>query len=72
VGVTFKQVAFPREGRETPLTGVTIRASGGKHKPVNLEADLRLPMLRKAAGTKQVGLTGDTFHLSTMYAGRLV
>ena len=54
MGVTFNQIGlFPLS-----LTGVTIRASGGKHKPVNLEADLRLPILRKAAGTKQVGLTG--------------
>ena len=68
VGVKFKQVAFPREGRETPLTGVTIRASGGKHNTVNLEADLRLPILRKAAGYKTSRADWNrTSHLSTMY-----
>ena len=46
MGVKFKQVAFPREGRDTPLTGVTIRASGGKYNS-ETEGVLKLPDLGK-------------------------
>ena len=69
VGVKFKQVAFPREGRETPLTGVTIRASGGKHNTVNLEADLRLPNSGKPPCKISRADWNRISHLSTMYAG---
>ena len=51
VGVKFTQAASPREGRGTPLTGMTIRASGSI--PVRLEAVLKLPILRQAAGSTQ-------------------
>jgi len=50
VGVKFKQVAFPREGRETPLTGMTIRASGGNYKKTGGTGGvLKLLNLKQAA-----------------------